>query len=285
MLKVGGQLLYCVFHEDAGYAYCIYQNLLLDGNYINSLLCHNPLLGSAQNRLYCCWQSCCLRHHLWWPLWMDMGIGLIFLIIGTSPGMLFLVTHLCVCGVFLRARFDVGLQACMIGGASVMRGMMSMGDSSFTLCSSSLTLCSTLSVAVELGGVRIALILDWSSLMNLRPVGVAPAMAVASANLSMSACKCWCAVKFDTWQCCGKSSGDLEIQYAHFLGCNTSHICYGLGRDLNTIRPCLVKPKILLCHRLCMQPLCIPVMQGGTCSNRTVRSGLRTIRWLDLFLP
>ncbi len=118
------------------------------------------------------------------------GILLLLLIIGTPLGMLFLVTYLCIHGVLLRACFDVGLQACMIGGASVMRRMVGIGVSLITLCSSSGTLCSALSVAVELGGVRIALILDWSSLISLWPLGVTPAMAISSANLSMSARKC-----------------------------------------------------------------------------------------------
>jgi hypothetical protein len=126
------------------------------------------------------------------------GIELLLLIIGTPPGLLFLVTCQCIRGVFLSAHFDVGLRACMIGGAFVMRGMVSMGVSSITLCCSSLTLCSAICVALALGGVRIVLILDWSSLMSLYPLGVAPAMAVFSANLSVSARKCWCAVKLGT---------------------------------------------------------------------------------------
>ncbi len=146
------------------------------------------------------------------------GIVLLLLIMGTPLGMLFLVTRLCIRGVFLSACFDVGLQACMIGGTSVMRGMVSMGVSSITLCCSSLTFCSAICVALALGGVRIVLILDWSSLMSLCPFGVAPALAVLSANLSVSAHKCWCAVEFGTWQCCGKSSVEPEIQYALVSG-------------------------------------------------------------------
>jgi hypothetical protein len=95
------------------------------------------------------------------------GIVLLLLIIETLPGVLFLVTRLCIRGVFLMAHLDVELRVCMIGGAFVMHGMVSMGVSSITLCSSSCTLCSTICVAVELGGVRIALILDWSNLMSL----------------------------------------------------------------------------------------------------------------------
>jgi hypothetical protein len=126
------------------------------------------------------------------------GIVLLLLIIGTPLGVLFLVTCLCIRGVFLSAHFDMGLQACMIGGASVMRRMVSMGVSSITLCCSFLTLCSAICVALALGGVRIVLILDWISLMSLRPYWVAPALAVFAANLSVSARKCWCAVEFCT---------------------------------------------------------------------------------------
>ncbi len=109
------------------------------------------------------------------------GIVLLLLIIVTPPDVLILVTHLCIRGVFLSARFDMGLQACRIGCTSVMRRMVNMGVSSITLCCSSLTLCSAICVALALGNVRIVLILDWSSLMSLRPFVVALALAVFSA--------------------------------------------------------------------------------------------------------
>jgi hypothetical protein len=119
------------------------------------------------------------------------GIGWTGLINGTIPGVLFRVTLLCIRGAFLRVRFAVGLRDCIIGGASVIPGMVSMGVVSITLCSSFLTLCSTCGVAVDWGGgVRMAFILDWRSLISHLPLVVTPATAVASANSSVSARKC-----------------------------------------------------------------------------------------------
>ena len=86
----------------------------------------------------------------------------------------------------------------MIGGASVMRGIVMIGVSSITLCFSSCTLCSlslTLccarGVAVEAGGVRMELICFCSFLMSVLPFAVVPALVVASADSLVSALKCW----------------------------------------------------------------------------------------------
>ena len=49
---------------------------------------------------------------------------------GMSPGMLFRVTLLCTNGVALMLSFAVGLRDVMIPGASVMRGMVMMEESS-----------------------------------------------------------------------------------------------------------------------------------------------------------
>ncbi len=118
------------------------------------------------------------------------GIGWTLLINGTIPGLLFRVTLPWIRGAFLRVRFLVGLRDCIIGGTSVICGMVSMGVVSITLCSSFLTLCSARGVAVDWGGVRMAFILDWRSLISRLPLVVAPATAVASANSSVSARKC-----------------------------------------------------------------------------------------------
>jgi hypothetical protein len=48
-------------------------------------------------------------------------------IIGTPPGVLFLVTRRCIRGVSFSLRFAVGFRDCIIGGASVIRGMVSIG--------------------------------------------------------------------------------------------------------------------------------------------------------------
>ena len=117
------------------------------------------------------------------------------------------------------------MRACMIGGALVMRGVVVMGVLSITLCSSSLTLCSSsltrccaCGVAVEAGGVSMDLISVCSFLMSSLPLAVVPALVVTSDNSLVSAMKCWCGVRFGTWQCCGNSSVDLEILYALLLG-------------------------------------------------------------------
>ena len=53
---------------------------------------------------------------------------------GTAPGVLFLVTRRCVHGASFRRRFDVGFRDFIIGGASVMWVMVTIGVSSITLC-------------------------------------------------------------------------------------------------------------------------------------------------------
>ena len=78
--------------------------------------------------------------------------GLILVITGTAPGVLFCVCCQCVCRVFLRWCFAVGFCDCMMGGASVILGIVIIGVSSITLCFCScyaiLTLCSSSFVAV-----------------------------------------------------------------------------------------------------------------------------------------
>ena len=51
---------------------------------------------------------------------------------GTIPGVLFLVTLLWSRAVFFTVLFAVGFRDCMMFGASVIRGIVSMGDSSIT---------------------------------------------------------------------------------------------------------------------------------------------------------
>ena len=86
----------------------------------------------------------------------------------------------------------------MIGGALVIRGMVMMGVSSTTLCLSSLTLCSIHGVDVELGGVRMLLIVVCRTLMSALPLAVVPALVVTLANSLVSARKCWCGVRLGT---------------------------------------------------------------------------------------
>ncbi len=149
------------------------------------------------------------------------GVGGL-LIFGTPPGVLFGVTRECTHGVSLRVRFAVGFLDCKIGGAFVMCGTIGtvmMGVLSITLCccmsiSLSLNLCSSNALV----GFKIFLIFSWRSLMSWRPFCVALAIAVALANLSVSARKCWCGVRFSSWQCCGNSYVDPEMRYARVSG-------------------------------------------------------------------
>ena len=53
---------------------------------------------------------------------------------GKPPGVLCLITRRCIRGFSCSLRFAVGLRDCIIGGASVMRGMVSIGVLSTTLC-------------------------------------------------------------------------------------------------------------------------------------------------------
>ncbi len=85
-----------------------------------------------------------------------LGIGCTLLIAGNFPGVLFQVTCAWILGVNLSARLEVGLCACMIGGALVIQSIVMMGvllttlcSSSIPLCSSSLTLCCACGVTVE----------------------------------------------------------------------------------------------------------------------------------------
>jgi hypothetical protein len=152
-------------------------------------------------------------------VWARVG-GLI--IVGTLPGVLFCVTRWCKHGVSLRVCFAVGFLACRIGGAFVMRGTswtVMMGVLSITLCcciriTLSLTLCSFNAFV----GFKIFLMFAWRSLMRWRPFCVALVIAVKSVNSSVSARKCWCSIRFGSWQCCGNSLVDPEIGHAHVLG-------------------------------------------------------------------
>ena len=124
------------------------------------------------------------------------------IIFGTAPGVLILVTRWCKCGVSLRVRFAVGFRACKIGGAFVMcgtSGTVMMGVLSITFCcciplSLSLALCSSNAIA----GFKIFLMFAWRSLRSLWSFCVALVIAVNLNNLSVSARKCWCGVRFST---------------------------------------------------------------------------------------
>ena len=162
------------------------------------------------------------------PLGVPMsmcGMGLIRAILGTPPGVFALVWRRCMRGVFFKALFAVGLRACMMGGALVIRGMVRIGVSSITLCCSSLTLCcssvtlcSARGVAVDAGGLRMVVRLDFNNFNNRRPLVVEAATAVVSRSSSVRAHKCWCGDMFGIWQCWGNSSADPDMRYARVSG-------------------------------------------------------------------
>ena len=128
-----------------------------------------------------------------------LGIGCILLMAGNFPGVLFRVALAWILGVDFSACLEVGFLACIIGGASVMRGTVMMGvlsinlcSSALTLCSSSLTLCCAHGVATDAWGVRICLIFISNFLMIGLPFAVVPALVVTSSSSSVSAFKYWC---------------------------------------------------------------------------------------------
>ena len=112
----------------------------------------------------------------------------------------------CVCAVFLlfSTLFAVGFRVSMIGGASVMRGIVRMGASSITLCSASRSRArrsaSTLCLSATGGGLRIFLTCRARSRSNRRPFVVSLACAVCSVRSSVNAQKCWCGVNEGNWQ-------------------------------------------------------------------------------------
>ena len=116
-------------------------------------------------------------------------------------------------------RFAVGFCDCMMGGASVILGIVMIGKSSIPLCcrsvSSILTLCSSLFVST---GFNILLMLAWRFSMHARSCGVTDAIFVSLESSSVNACRCCMLVRFGSWQCCGYTSIDPEILYARVLG-------------------------------------------------------------------
>ena len=156
-----------------------------------------------------------------------MGIGCTLLMAGNFPGLLFCVTLAWILGVDFSAHLEVGFCACIIGGALVIRGTVMMGDLSITLCYSTLTLCSSSftlcwarGAATDAWGVRMCLIFTCNFLMSALPLAVVPALVVTLASSSVSAHRCWCCVRFGTWQCWGNSSVDPNILYSLVSGTN-----------------------------------------------------------------
>ncbi len=69
----------------------------------------------------------------------SVAANLVRCINGTPPGVLLCVCHLCTKGVSLMFRFAVGFRDAIMPGASIMHGMVMMGELLITLCCSNLT--------------------------------------------------------------------------------------------------------------------------------------------------
>ena len=111
--------------------------------------------------------------------------------------------------MFLRWRFAVRFRDCMMGGASVILGIVIIGELPITFCchscSTSLTLCSSLFAT---DGFSMLVIFDWRFLMHACPWGVLAAILVSSVSSLVSSLRCCMFVRFGSWQCCGYTSVD-----------------------------------------------------------------------------
>ena len=76
------------------------------------------------------------------------------------------------------------------------------------------TLCS----AVAGGDDINAFMCIRSNLRRAFPFMVPAATVVLVCNSSVSAFRCLSRLRFGTWQCCGKSSADLDTRYTLVLG-------------------------------------------------------------------
>ncbi len=110
-------------------------------------------------------------------------------------------------GIVLRARLAVGFQDSIMVGASVIHGIVIMGELSITLCSVLylITLHSPPWGGWRTGGCRICWILVWSIGRRRLPLLVVLARPEFLASSSVSIWKCWFAVISSNWQCCGNS--------------------------------------------------------------------------------
>ncbi len=138
-----------------------------------------------------------------------VAANLVGCINGTPPGVLLRVCRLCTKGVSLMFRFAVGFRDAIMPGASVMRGMVMMGEMLITLCCSKLTLCSSTGFTgtggKRGGGVRMSPMCVCRSVSSRCPFVVVPALVPSTANSSVNSRRCWCGVKFGSWQCWGNN--------------------------------------------------------------------------------
>ncbi len=131
---------------------------------------------------------------------------------GIRPGVLLRICHWCVCFILMRFCFAVGLHVCIIAGlfdtlCTSIWGVGVIGVPAVTLC-----------FAVTGGGIITTS--RWAQRILIRafPFRVLRAFVVSVANFPVSAFKCLVGLRFGTWQCCGKSSAEPNIQYGCILG-------------------------------------------------------------------
>ncbi len=146
----------------------------------------------------------------------SVAVNLVRHINGTPPGVLLCVCRLCTEGVSLMFCFAVGFRDAIMPGASVMRGMVMLGELSITLCCSNLTLCSSTGSTgtgrKRGGGVRMSPMCVCRSVSSQRPFVVVPALVPSTANSSVNSHRCWCGVKFGSWQCWGNNSVEPDTR-------------------------------------------------------------------------
>ncbi len=118
--------------------------------------------------------------------------------------------------VVIKFCFTVGSLVCIIYEASDIGCIVPMGAFwlvGILISMSVAALCSSTFV-----GVKMALMAVARLLMRRRPLVVPAAVAVAVCNSLVSALRCALGLRFRTWQCCGKSSANPEMRYAHISG-------------------------------------------------------------------
>jgi hypothetical protein len=176
--------------------------------------------------------------------------GLINVGTGTIPGVLFLVTRLWSLAVFFSALFVVGFCDCMIFGASVICGIVTMGVLLITLCSSLRTACVRASCilcsSMLRGGAKSFLIPCSSCWSNRRHFGVTGMPMAVLFNSFVSSCRP-AGVGTASYLVVGNVGGTILLilisRKLSFQVCSINHTCNGLVTALGTMHPPLLMPR------------------------------------------
>jgi len=179
--------------------------------------------------------------------------GCSFLVInGNAPGVLFQVWRWWICRVFLRCRFAMGLCECMIGGAFIILGMVTIGVSSITLCCLSCSIILTLySSSCSIDGFKMLVMLDWSCLISTQPWGVWAAFLFHQQV-------CWSvhvsvvyASNLEVGNVVGITWLIMRFCMLKLWVCSTAHTCSDIWMVQGTIHKLLLLPTNHVCHNLC----------------------------------